>query len=174
MRWPLLGAALLVVAPAGLHAQRIRASQEGYVRQKVGETWLEVHYRRPTARGRELFGGIVGWGRTWTPGADTATTLKLSAPIRIEEHSLPAGTYSVWMIPDSTGPWTVIFSRAQPVFHIPYPGEEQDQLRLTVTPQPATAMETLAFYFSQVDGADATLAMHWGTTVVPMRIHTGP
>lgn len=166
--------AALLAFPGTLHAQRIRASQEAYVRQKVGNTWIDIHYRRPVARGRDLFGGIVTWGRTWTPGADTATSITISAPIQIEGHALPAGSYSIWMIPDSTGPWTVIFNKSTPVFHLPYPGEDQDQLRFQVAPQQGAAMETLAFYFPKVDGSEATLVMHWGTTIIPMGIRTGP
>lgn len=169
----LLLAALLAV-PGPLHAQRIRASQEAYVRQKVAGTWIDVHYRRPVARGRDLFGGIVPWGRTWTPGADTATAITVSTPIQVDGHVLPAGSYSIWMVPDSAGPWTIIFSKATPVFHLPYPGEDRDQLRVQVTPQQGSAMETLAFYFPSVDGADATMVMHWGTTIIPLSLHVGP
>jgi len=165
---------VLLASPAELPAQRIRRSQEAWVRQKVADTWIDIHYRRPTARGRDLFGGIVPWGRPWTPGADSATTISVSSAIRIEDQSLPAGTYAIWMIPDSAGPWTVILSKAQPVFHLPYPGEEQDQLRLQVTARTGDVMETLAYYFPRVDGAEATLVMHWGTTVVPMTIRAGP
>jgi hypothetical protein len=31
-------------------------------------------------------------------------------------------------------------------------------------------METLAFYFPVVDGRTAELVLHWGTTVVPLKI----
>jgi len=165
--------ALALVVPGSAGAQRIRASQEAWVRQKVANTWVNIHYRRPVARGRELFGGIVAWGRTWTPGADTATSINITAPIQIEGHDLPAGSYSIWMVTDSAGPWTVVLSRATPVFHVPYPGEEQDQLRFQIAPQNGAMMETLTFYFPLVDGTDATLVMHWGTTIIPMRMHAG-
>jgi hypothetical protein len=35
-------------------------------------------------------------------------------------------------------------------------------------------METLAFYFPVVGPDSAILALHWGTTVVPISIRTGP
>ena len=162
---------LAVIAAPATAQQHIRRSQEAVVRQKVADTWIEVHYRRPVARGRRLFGEVVPWGRTWTPGADTATSIALSTPVQVEGQLLPQGSYSIWMIPDSTGPWTVIFSKATPVFHVPYPGESHDQLRLQVTPQQGPHMESLLWYFPNVDGPDATLVMHWGTTGVPLRLH---
>ena len=77
------------------------------------------------------------------------------------------------MIPDTTQ-WTVIFSRALRVFHTPYPGDSLDVLRVKVTPQTGQHMEVLAFYFPVVGPDSATLNLHWGTTVVPIRIKTGP
>ena len=153
-------------------AQQIPRSQRASLSQTVGHTEITLRYRRPVARGRTLFGEVVSWGRVWTPGADSATTIRFTTAVRVNGDSLPAGTYAIWMIPDSTGPWTVIFSRAQPVFHTPYPGEDYDQLRLRAQPRRGEHMETLAFYFPVVDGASATLVMHWGTTIVPLTIAT--
>ena len=165
----MLPAVFLFSAAAGAQ-QPIRRSQEAYVRQKVADTWIEVHYRRPVARGRTLFGEIVPWGRIWTPGADTATSISISTPVEIESQALPRGSYSIWMLPDSAGPWTVIFSRVTPVFHTRYPGEGQDQLRLRVAPRTGPHVESLLFSFPDVDGTDATLVMQWGTTSLPLRI----
>ena len=141
------------------------------MRQRVATTWMEVRWWRPVARGRDLFGALVPWGRIWTPGADTATQFSVNAAIQVEGQPLPQGSYSIWMIPDSAGPWTVVFSKATPVFHLPYPGEDRDQLRVRVTPRQGPHMESLLFYFPDVDGRDATLVMQWGTIGVPLRIH---
>src|SRR5438876_345192 len=64
--------------------------------------------------------------------------------------------------------WTLIFSRAADVFHIPYPGEALDALRLRVKPQAETGpfMESLAFYFPAADTGRALLNLHWGETIV--------
>ena len=167
-RWWIVAPALLL--PAALPAQNIRRSQEAAVRQKVADTWIELRYSRPVARGRSLFGGIVPWGEIWTPGADTATSISLSTPVVVENDTLPRGSYSIWTIPDSTGQWTVIFSRRARVWHTRYPGEANDQLRVRVTAWQGAHMEALAWYFPAVDGALATLVMHWGTTGVPLNI----
>ena len=55
------------------------------------------------------------------------------------------------------------------MFHIPYPGEAQDALRLKVKPQPgggAPFMESLAFYFPAADAERALLNLQWGQTIV--------
>ena len=170
MRNALLVLAVTLAVPACARAQRIPLSQQASVRQKVANTWIEIRYRRPTARGRALFGDLVEWNRIWTPSADSAATITISTPLRIENDTLPAGSYSIWMIPDSAAHWTVVFNRTAAAFHLSYPGERRDQLRVHVTAWQGPHMETLLWYFPVVNGADATLVMHWGTTGVPLLI----
>ena len=82
----------------------------------------------PVARGRELFGGIVDWARIWNPGADSATTITFTRDITVEGTELAAGSYTMWMIPQESGPWPVIFSNKINIYHTPYPGEEYDRI----------------------------------------------
>ena len=157
---------VLLLAPVVLQAQAPK-SHHATVTQVLGTTQVTIVYNRPSARGRTLFGrgGVVPWGKVWCPGADTATTIALSRNMVIGGQPLAAGKYSVWAIP---GPdeWTLIFSRAADVFHIPYPGAAQDALRLTLKPQAGPFMESLAFYFPAADADRALLNLHWGETIV--------
>ncbi len=154
---------------------QVPRSQHGSVTQRVGSTDISISYNRPVARGRELFGGIVRWGRVWHPGADSATTISFSRDVSIEGHDLAAGRYTLWTIPaESPQPWTVIFSRALGVWHTPYPGESSDVLRVTVPSEQGAHMEVLAYYFPVVTPDSAQLRLHWGTTVVPVWIRPKP
>ena len=167
-----MGLLLAVIgAPVAAAQEGIPFSQHGTVSQRVGYNDIAISYNRPVARGRSLFGGVVRWGRIWNPGADSATTIEVSRDVEVEGQSLPAGSYTLWMGPQpAPAPWTVIFSKALHVFHTPYPGEQHDALRLAVTPEAGAHMEVLAFYFPVVAPDSAVLRMHWGTTVVPLRI----
>jgi hypothetical protein len=147
---------------------RPRRSQQGAVMQTLGTTRVEVRYSRPSARGRELFGNLVPWGRVWTPGADTATNVTFTHRVRVNGQALEAGTYSLWTIPAESR-WTIIFSSAHPVWHLPYPAG-QDVLRVESTPRDASYAELLTFSFPVVDGLTGELVMHWGTIVVPLTI----
>jgi len=147
----------------------VQKSQSGAVFQRVANTDIEVVYDRPVARGRELFGGIVPYDEVWNPGANDATAVSFSREVTINGEPLAAGRYSIWAIPRA-GDWTVIFSHAADVYHTPYPGEEEDAIRLTITPQRGDHVETLAYYFPMVEGKDTELRLHWGETVVPMLI----
>jgi hypothetical protein len=149
--------------------EEVRKSQAAAVSQRVANTEITVTYSRPVARGRELFGGIVPYGRVWNPGADQATAVTFSRDVTINGQPLVAGKYSIWAIPDPDR-WTLIFSRAGDVFHTPYPGEEQDALRLEITPETATHAEAMTFDFPIVEGKEAILRFRWGNTSVPMTI----
>lgn len=162
-------AVALLASPAAPQARAIPWSQRASVSQRIADTDVTITYSRPVARGRTLFGGVVRWARPWNPGADSATTLTVSRDLAVDGQPLAAGRYTLWAIP---GPetWTVIVSRAVDILHTPYPGEALDVLRLTVAPEVGSHMEALAFYFPVVDGDTAVLRLHWGTTVVPLRL----
>ena len=147
-----------------------RKSQPASVMQAMGDTRIEIHYNRPTARGRALFGGIVPYGQVWDPGADEATTFATNRSISFAGQSLAAGTYSVWAIPDSAE-WTVILSRAAHVYHIPYP-DGRDALRVRVPPTVGPYVETLMFSFPTADAIHAQLVLAWGTTRIVIPIAT--
>jgi Protein of unknown function (DUF2911) len=149
-------------------APKVKPSQHGTVSQRIADTTISLEYNRPVARGRELFGALVSYGKIWCPCADDATTIELTTAVKIDGQELGAGKYSVFTIPNE-GKWTVIFNRQSATWHTRYP-EGQDALRLEVPTRPGPHMETLAFYFPKVDGKKTELVFHWGTTVVPLSI----
>ena len=146
-------------------------SQHGTVTQHIQGTEVTISYNRPVARGRELFGTLVRWGRIWHPGADSVSTIAFSKDVMIDGHRLAAGRYSLWTIPEGPPkPWTVIFNKGIGGWHTNYPGEVQDALRLTVATETGPHMETLTYYFPVVDADSAVLRLQWGAVVVPMKI----
>jgi hypothetical protein len=170
-RFPSLRVAAAVCAlPTPARAQGYPFSQRGTTIQHVAHTTITVEYGRPIARGRALFGQLVPWDSVWHPGADSATRIVLDHPVQLEGHEVKAGEYSLWLIPRADRPWTVILSRAAHTFHKPYPGAARDAYRFDVTPEHGAHMESLAIYFPSVVRANAVLRIHWGETIVPIRL----
>jgi len=165
-------AALVVLGSAACRAQGYPFSQRGRVDQTVAFTDISVVYGRPVARGRVLFGdsALVKWDAIWHPGADSATRVTFSHDVKLEGRDVKAGEYTIWLIPRANKPWTFILSRAAHVFHIPYPGESSDVLRVDVTAERGSHMETLAIYFPNVLRDEAVMRIHWGETIIPVRI----
>lgn len=164
-----IGSLVCLASVAGAQAPR---SQLAVVSQWVGGARIDIMYRRPVARGRELFGALVPWGRVWTPSADSAARIILSTPIEVNGARLAAGSYSIWMIPDSAT-WTVVFNSVAAVFHLRYPGAD-DVLRVRATPTSGDHVETLMFTFPVVDADSARLELRWGRTIVPLSIRAKP
>ena len=160
---------LVALVASSASAQR-KASEHGTVSQRVDGTTISIEYDRPVARGRELFGKLVRWNQTWTPGANNSTTIEVDKDVRINGGVLPKGKYSVWMIPRETEPWTVFFHRNARLFHTQRPTQADEQLHLDVTPEQGAHMETLAWYFPVVGPEMTTLRMHWGTTIIAMSV----
>jgi hypothetical protein len=163
--------ALCVVAVSSAGAQVGKKSQVATVTQQVANANIEILYRRPVARGRALFGALVPWGKIWTPSADSAARITISAPVTVNGSPLAAGTYSVWTVPDAES-WTVIFSSTAAAFHMAYPGH--DVLRVRASPVKGDHVESLQFAFPMVDADSAQLQLHWGTTIVPLMIRATP
>jgi len=87
-----------------------KLSPQATVSQTIGTTTVYVEYHRPQVRGRKIWGDLVPFGQVWRTGANEATTIKFSDPVRVNGHPVPAGTYSLFSIP---GPeqWTLILNK---------------------------------------------------------------
>jgi hypothetical protein len=158
-----------LVAASQLQAQSIPRSQLAGVSQNLAGTQIEIVYRRPSARGRELFGALVPWDKVWTPSADTAARITISAPVLFNGSELAAGSYSVWAKPGAKE-WEFIFNSESSVFHLRH-SEDKDVLKVKATPETTEpAVETLTFLFSAADGDSATMKLQWGKTSVPVKL----
>lgn len=164
--------AVAFLAAGSVAAQAAPKSQLGTVSQLIAGTRVELIYRRPVARGRELFGTLVPWGRIWSPSSDSATRITLSTAMEVNGSELPAGTYGIWAIPDSVA-WTMIFTRNAVAFHTRFPAGN-DALRVKVTPSHGDHVETLQWEFPMVDADSAIVQLRWGKVVVPLRLKSKP
>jgi len=79
------------------------ASRRDSVRTTVQGVGVSIDYTSPRRRGRTVLGAVVPYGEVWRTGADRATTLFLSKPLRIGGTLVPRGPYSVWTLPARDG-----------------------------------------------------------------------
>jgi len=77
------------------------ASQHAVVKQRVGLTDVEVDYSRPNKNDREIFGGLVPYGKLWRTGANAVTKIKFGHPVTLGGKEIPAGEYALFTISDS-------------------------------------------------------------------------
>ncbi|HEX6107191.1 MAG TPA: DUF2911 domain-containing protein, partial [Gemmatimonadales bacterium] len=123
---------------------------------------LSVDYGRPRKRGREIFGGVVPWHRVWRVGANAATHFTTSADLETGGIRIPAGTYTLFMLPTPDGA-TLILNRQTGQWGTAY-DPEYDLAHLALgrepTAEPAEKF-TIALEPSTLGG---TLRLTWDTT----------
>lgn len=165
---------VLLASPRPLQGQERgdavpRVSPNATVGQTVGVTNVRITYGRPSVRGREIFGGLVPFGEVWRTGANEATTISFSTPVRVEGKRLEAGTYGFFTVP---GPdkWTLIFNDEPEQWGAYNYDSSEDVLRVEVDAEPAPSRQMLTFYVENVTDSSATAVLHWAETRVPFQI----
>lgn len=86
-----------------------RPSPLAVVSAKYKDTYLKIVYNQPHKRGREVFGTLVPYGQVWRLGANEATELTITREVFVNGQFLPAGTYSLFAIPEKDK-WTIVFN----------------------------------------------------------------
>lgn len=148
------------------------ASQHSVVKQRVGLTDVEVDYSRPNKNGREIFGGLVPYGKLWRTGANAVTKIKFSRAVTLGGKEIPAGEYALFTIP-TANEWTIILSKDAKVQSAADYKQENDAARITATPESIPiAIETFTIALNDVKGASATLDFFWDKTRVPVKLTT--
>lgn len=147
-------------------------SQRAVLKQRVGLTDVEIDYARPNKKEREIFGGLVPYGKMWRTGANAPTKIKFSDAVMLEGKEIPAGEYVLLTIP-AQDQWTIIVSKDAKMESPNDYKQENDAARLTVKPTalPMT-VETFTIGFDDIAGASATLHMDWDKTRVPIKFTT--
>jgi tetratricopeptide (TPR) repeat protein len=148
------------------------ASQHSTVKQRVGLTDVEVDYSRPNKNDREIFGGVVPYGKLWRTGANAVTKIKFSKPVTLGGKEIPAGEYALFTIP-TTDEWTIIVSKDAKVQSTADYKEANDAAHITAKPEPIPdTIETFTIGLGDVKGASATLNIVWDKTRVPVKLTT--
>ena len=147
------------------------ASPACTLKQRVGLTDIEIVYSRPGVKGRTIFGGIVPYGQVWRTGANQATKITFSTPVKLEGNEIPAGTYALFTIPGENE-WTIIINKNTNQWGAFQYNTKDDLVRFKVTPVTLadTTVETFAIEFNRIRDESAVLELVWEKTVVPIRL----
>jgi hypothetical protein len=88
----------------------LRPSPLAIVTARYKDSYLKVTYSQPQKRGREIFGTLVPYNLVWRTGANEATEITLTKDLFFAGKLVPAGTYSLFSIPDKEK-WTIIINK---------------------------------------------------------------
>ncbi|PYT94476.1 MAG: hypothetical protein DMG36_03955 [Acidobacteria bacterium] len=124
---------------------------------------ITVDYSSPRAKGRKVFGGLVPYGQVWRAGANEATTFVTTADVMVGGSHIPAGSYTLFTIPNKDN-WTLIISKKTGEWGIPYPGADQDLVRVDMKVSATSSpVENFTIAFDKA-ASGCTLRMEWETS----------
>jgi hypothetical protein len=86
-----------------------RPSPPAIATGKIKDATITINYSSPSVKGRQIFGGLVPYNKLWRAGANEATLFSTDKEIEVEGKKLPAGKYSLFMLPTEKE-WTVYFN----------------------------------------------------------------
>jgi hypothetical protein len=124
---------------------------------------VTIDYGSPRAKGRKIYGELVPFGQVWRTGANEATTLVTPVDLTIGGTSVPAGSYTIFTVPNKDK-WTLVISKKTGEWGTDYPGQSNDLARvdMKVSALPSAAENfTIAF---EKAGNGANLNIDWETT----------
>jgi hypothetical protein len=170
---------LLAILLAGIcfksnaQAPRIpEASPTQTIIQDFGLGKITITYSRPAVKGRIIFGGINPYGQVWRTGANAATTIAFTENVLIEGHSVPAGTYALFSIPEKNE-WTIILNKTAKQWGAYSYKEDADLLRFKVKPiYLAEKRESFTIQFADETTHSSNLYLAWDHTAVAIKLNT--
>ena len=165
---------LAVLATIAAGAQDLpQPSPSTHLEQRVGLTDITLDYSRPSVNGRVIFGDLVPFGSHWRAGANQNTKVTFSKPVTIAGTNVAAGTYSLSMIPNK-GTWTVILNTKTDMWGVDGYSQEQDVLRVEVTPQAIAPVETMRLSLENITVSNAEIVLDWSDVriALPVELNT--
>jgi hypothetical protein len=148
---------LLSTVPADAQRpKRKRVSPHETVTADIAGNEVKITYGRPYSKNprgtdiRKIWGGLVPYGKAWRLGADEATTLVLQKGIKIGDAAIPAGTYTLYLVPEENG-GKLAFSKTVGKWGVPV-DTKNDLVRVDVKRESLSpALDQLAIAIDKAD-----------------------
>ncbi len=144
----------------------------------------DVHAPNGDDRKGKIWGQLVPYGLSplgfglsnaenpspWRAGANQNTTIEFSHDVEVQGKAIKAGKYGLHMIPQESGPWTIVFSNNSTAWGSFFYQEKDDALRVEATKEDSDYHEWLTYEFTDRQPEQATVAMMWEDIKVPFTI----
>lgn len=153
-----------------------KASPFSKIHQDIGLTTILIEYSRPAARGRQIFDGLVPYGRIWRVGANESTKFTVSSEVEVLGNTLLPGTYALYAFPEEFS-WEVVFHKNTSHWgdgRTAYDPSE-DAFRVKIKPEEHTEwQENFLISFDSITHNGAVMQWKWGNTSVsiPIEVNT--
>jgi hypothetical protein len=128
-----------------------------------GGKTIKTDYSSPRLKGRKMVGGQDPYGQVWRNGANAATTFVTSSDIVVGGKNVPAGSYTLFVLP-TADKWTLIINKKTGEWGIPYKYESDElariDMKMSKLPSP---VENFTIAYDKTS-TGCTLREEWDTT----------
>jgi len=128
-----------------------------------GGKTITTDYSSPRLKGRKMIGDHDPYGQVWRTGANEATTFVTSADITVGGKAVPAGSYTIFTVPNPDK-WILIINKKTGEWGIPYKYESDELARIDMKvsklPSP---VENFTIAYDKT-GSGCTMRLDWDTT----------
>lgn len=169
MKHALLQLAAVCLALSHLAAQQKRVSPHETITRPIDSATITIVYGRPFTKDpksgetRKIWGALVPFGKVWRTGADEATLLTTDKDLQFGDTAVPAGTYSLFLLPEENG-GKLIINKQTGQWGTRY-DESQDFARVDLKKYPLEpAAEQFTISVEKNEGSGAELRLMWENT----------
>ena len=138
---------------------------------KMSGKSITLSYSAPSMKGRKIFGGLVPYNQVWLAGNGAAATFRTDAPLEIQGLAVPAGEYTLYVLPNAKE-WQLIINKQIGPQALKY-DQKLDLGRVPMDMKKAGApVETLKMTLSSLGSVAGKLDLAWEGTIasVPFNI----
>jgi hypothetical protein len=150
--------------------QRARVSPHDTASATIDGDEIKIVYGRPyskdpkTGATRKIWGGLVPFDKVWRLGADEATLFTTKQPLELGGKSIPAGSYTLFMLPHNEKAATLIVNKQTGQWGTKY-DEKQDFVRVDMKGEPASSTaDQLAIAIDSNPSGGGTIKITWEAT----------
>ncbi len=177
--------AQLQLPPSGANQKSVAVQYMGaHAFVKIVYTSPDVTSPQGDSRKGKIWGQLVPYGMNnlnfglstdanlspWRAGANENTVIKFSHDMEIQGKKIMAGTYGLHLIPQETGPWTLILSHNSTAWGSYFYRQEEDALRVEVNPVSSEYNEWLTYEFTDRQEDQCTVALKWDELSIPFTV----
>jgi len=148
--------------------QRARVSPHDTTNAAIDGDEIKIVYGRPytkdpkTGAKRKIWGGLVPFDKVWRLGADEATLFTTTQPLELGGKSIPAGSYTLFMLPHDEKSATLVVNKQIGQWGTKY-DEKQDFARVDMKREPVSSAADQLAIASNPSGS-GTIKVTWETT----------
>jgi hypothetical protein len=157
-------------ASLALAQDKPRVSPHETVTADIDGNTVTIVYGRPytkdpkTGAPRKIWGELVPFGKVWRTGADEATLLTTKQPLDIGGTTVPAGTYSLFTLPEQSGAAKLIVNKQTGQWGTKY-DEKEDLARIEMKKEAVDKpVDQFTIAIEKNPAGGGTLKLTWENT----------